>query len=214
MSRAWHRAQLLASVVLILVTALLSGHALMPPEVTPACEYKTPILCAELARDNDDLARVLSASPNQPKLWALNIAYDMPFIAAYTVLLVGIVRVRRPVTTRASWTSTFFVLAAIFDVLENLGILYALSGGGTYAFFVRMCALLKFSLLSLGGAWASAAAMRTVDRAWLRISWRIMGYINVGAVAAIPFPPVREAALLAVVLTSTLATVEAVTRRV
>jgi hypothetical protein len=211
-SVGWHRAQLAASVALIANLIVFQMHALSPPETTPACAYKTPILCAELPEDDRALSRVLGAPPNKPQTWALNIAIDMPYLFAYAVLLCGIVRVRRPLTRGAVIATYAFVAGAGCDVIENLGILHALGGGEPNALWVRSAALAKFALLNLGGVVAALVAARTAEHRGLRIAWRGVIALNLVALMALPFIAYRELALIASVLTCLLATIEATIR--
>lgn len=210
--RGWHRAQLVASLALIVIMIVFSAHALKAPEMTPPCAYSAPILCAELATDDQQLSRVLAAPPNRPQTWSLNIIIDMPFLVAYAVLLCGIVRTRRPLTQRSGVASFAFVAGAGCDVLENLGILHALGGGEPNALWVRSAALAKFTLLSLGGIVAAQEAARVRQRQGLTLAWRGIVIVNLIALAALPFAAVREYGLVAAVLTCFIAGIEAAVR--
>ncbi|MCC6806177.1 MAG: hypothetical protein IT381_02040 [Deltaproteobacteria bacterium] len=185
---------------------------LRPPEIDPPCPYAAPVLCAELPTDGLALERTLAAPPNTPRHWAYATFVDMPFLVAYAALLMGVVLVRRPRSKAARPIAALFVVAALCDLSENLGIFGALQSAVTDAdaMWVRRSALAKFLLLDFGCVLAGALAARSVTGT-LRAAWWLISALNVAALASITANV--ELSLVSVTLACVVAAVEALRRR-
>jgi hypothetical protein len=151
--QAW--VALAAALVLGSVSAYYAARPLEMPEVEPACAYRLPILCAELPPNGAWLERALRAPPNDPGAWREAILLDLPYLVAYGVLFaLGAWSLREGSRAAARGAVLAIVIAALCDVVENVGILLALDApaSDTLAWSITASAHTKFVLLGIAGA--------------------------------------------------------------
>ncbi len=152
---------------LLLNTLVLVFPPMVLPDVTPACELNKAVLCAELPRSGAELEAVLSHPANTLPRWKRQVWLDFPFIVLYSFMLAAGAwgEVSR---SRVRWLLLgTIVVGGGLDVVENIGILSAVStleaGGGVTdaaAQWVSVSAQAKFILLCIGGSLACAFVFR------------------------------------------------------
>lgn len=133
----------------------MAAQGLEMPPSEPPCPFVEPILCAEFPRSGTQFAAVLSPEVNPIASWRASVWLDMPFLFLYAGLLAGAAIARAG--NNAISAAALFAVGALGDVIENIGILSALTeveAGRTVAdataAWVTGAASAKFTLLSLG----------------------------------------------------------------
>ena len=157
--------------LVLLANAIALTVPSMQPVTSCACDYRMPVLCAELPPDGEALACVLDDAANERETWRRQILLDLPFLVLYGLLIAAgggrLVEGRRLRLALAA----FAALGAALDACENFGILHALSSldapgvGDGLARWVRVCATAKFTCLSVACALACSGALRA-GAAW------------------------------------------------
>jgi hypothetical protein len=116
-------------------------------------EFKGPVLAVELPESDDDLRWALGVGtgygPDIQAYLLRNTLIDFFFIAAYAGFLFYFSKFIAGLKPWRPLPAGMLVLAtAAFDVLENVGILYALQHSGGSAIFIATASLLKWSLFN------------------------------------------------------------------
>lgn len=104
------------------IIALISGQPFFSNASHPVRGISNPLVAIEIARNVDEVDLALSDAPS-PDREAMRIKEyaDFAFIAAYAMLYIALARMFR--NRFAFAAAVLGVIAAIFNVIENLGIL-------------------------------------------------------------------------------------------
>lgn len=142
------------------------------------CIFASPILCAEMPTDGENLRAFLAAETTPIETWRWQVILDFPFLVLYGLLLAlgAWFRGRAHPSEWLRKTAVGLVaLGASADVAENTGLLLAIAKvsnqlpvGDGLAAFIRICALTKFSLLCAGAALGCAFFLLDKQRAPVR----------------------------------------------
>ncbi|TNF24615.1 MAG: hypothetical protein EP329_24630, partial [Deltaproteobacteria bacterium] len=155
-------ATLLVGLPLLALTFAIGAIGLTLPETTPPCPFVKAILCAELPPDGPWFAAALAPAFNPLDAWRTSVWLDMPFLVAYATLLsLGAAALAARLSNgpgRARWgVVALFVVGAVLDVVENIGILSAVGDvaagdapSDALAALTRTAATAKFAALGLG----------------------------------------------------------------
>ena len=173
------------AVLNLALIAILSGRPHFSNASRPVRGISNPILAMEVVRNVSEVDTILSDAPS-PDREAMRIKQyaDFGFITTYAALYVLmsmlLIREGRAIATAAGILG---VLAAVFDVIENLGILRLVDtslSSTTQGMIdaIRYPSLIKWTLTSLALGLLGILALRT-----RRIGLRIVGALD--AIAAL-----------------------------
>jgi hypothetical protein len=165
----------LLAVLNLATIAILMGRPYFSNASRPVRGISNPVLAMEVARKVSEVDAILSEAPS-PDREAMRIKQyaDFGFICAYTALYVVMsLLLKREGRVLAILAAVLGVLAAIFDVIENLGILRIVNtdlAHTTQAMIdaVRYPSLTKWTLASIALGLLATLLMR-VQRAGPRI---------------------------------------------
>ena len=161
-----------------MIALIIFGRPHFSNASRPVRGIPDPVLAMEVVRNVSELDAILSDAPS-PDREAMRIKQyaDFGFIACYAILfvLIGLLVRPRPV---ALFAAALGVLAAVFDVIENVGILRILDvdlNHTTQAMIdaVRIPSLIKWALASLTIGILGVLLMRT-----RRLGLRIVGALD------------------------------------
>lgn len=173
------------AVLNLAMIAILAGRPGFSNSSRPVRGISNPVLAIEVARNVAEVDAILSDSPS-PDREAMRIKQyaDFGFIGAYSALFVAMGLLLMPQGRAVALSAAALgVIAAIFDVIENLGILRIVNTDlahttQTMVDAVRYPSLVKWALASL--------AMGMLGMLFLRaggVGPRIVGVLDLAAAA-------------------------------
>lgn len=146
----------LAAVLNLAMIAILSGRPYFTNASRPVRGISSPILAMELVRNVSEVDAILGDAPSPDReVMRLKQYADFAFIGCYAALFVLMSRVLAPQgRSLAMLAAVAGMLAALFDVLENIGILRIVNTDLAHTTqlmidAIRYPSLLKWALVAL-----------------------------------------------------------------
>jgi hypothetical protein len=169
------------AVLNLAIIAIIAGRPYFSNASRPILGITNPVLAMEVVRDVPEADAILGDAPSPDReVMRIKQFIDFAFIAGYAALFVLMSLLLRPQGPGlAIVAAALGVLAAIFDIAENLGILRVLDVDLSHTTQAMLNAilypsLLKWTLASLALGLMGALAWRTG-----RVGLRIVGALDV-----------------------------------
>ena len=172
------------AVLCLAAIALISAPPSFSSASRPVRGITNPVLAMEVVRDVSEVDAVISDSPSPDReVMRLKQYADFAFIAFYAALFVGVAMLLgRDGSKAIAWSAGIVgVIAAVFDVAENLGILRILDVNLSHTTpamidAIRYPSLLKWALASVAMGLLSMLLLRRKNT-----GLRIVGALDLAA---------------------------------